>query len=90
MGERNVGRKRRLGNGTSSRRVDWLNSEQHQVHPSPPDVKLIFDAICKQLDSGNRIRAGGRTYHVLRGALTKIKMGYLPPFDFIEWPVDLT
>ena len=88
-GERDDVGKPRLGNGTISRRVDWYSPDQHQVHSSPPDVKLVFDAICKQLDSGRRIRSGGRTYHVLGGALAKIKTGYLPPFDFIEWPADL-
>jgi hypothetical protein len=89
LGERELGRKRRLGNGTISRRVDWYSPEQHQVYPSPPDVKLIFDAICKRLDIGKRIREGGRTYYVLDGALKKIGKGYLPPFDFIEWPTEL-
>lgn len=89
MGERHLGQKRRLGNGTLSRGVDWYSPEQHEVHPIPPDVKLIFDALCKQLDTGKCIRAGERTYHLLDGALNKIKEGYLPPFDFIAWPTDL-
>jgi hypothetical protein len=89
MGEREAGGRRRLGNGEVSRPIDWYSPEQHQVHPSPPDVKLVFDAICKQLDTGKRVRAGGRTYFLLDGALDKIGKGYLPPFDFIEWPTSL-
>lgn len=86
MGERQAGQRRRLGNGIISRRVDWYSPEDHEVYKAPYDVKKVFDAICKQLDTGKRVRTGGRTYHLLECALEKIKNGYLPPFDFIEWP----
>ena len=89
MGERNVEAGKRLGNGEVSRRIDWYDPEAHAVYSAPPEVKEVFDAIRKRLDTGKRVRAGGRTYHLLEGALKKIKEGYLPPFDFIEWPAEL-
>lgn len=89
MGERQHKNGCYLGNGTISRRVDWYCPEKHEICPAPPEVSIVFDAIRKRLDTGKRVRAGGRTYHLLEGALRKIKKGYLPPFDFIEWPVEL-
>jgi len=89
MGEREAGAKRRLGNGDVGRRIDWYSPEKHEVYPAPPEVKSVFDTICKRLNTGKRVRAGGRTYHLLGGALQKIQMGYLPPFDFIKWPSEL-
>jgi hypothetical protein len=89
MGEREIERRRRLGSGTITRRLDWYCPEEHAVYLVPPEVKTVFDAICRLVDTGKRVRAGGRTYHLLEGALRKIKEGYLPPFDFIEWPPEL-
>jgi hypothetical protein len=89
MGERNVEAGQRLGNGDVSRRIDWYDPAAHAVYSAPPEVKEVFDAIRKRLDTRKRVRAGGRTYCLLEGALKKIKKGYLPPFDFIEWPAEL-
>ena len=90
MGERELGNgQRRLGNGEISRPVDWYSPEDHAAYLPPPEVKEAFDQICRRLRSGRRLRAGGRTYNLLDGALTKIKQGYLPPFNFIQWPEKL-
>jgi hypothetical protein len=88
MGERNVEAGQRLGDGDISRRIDWYDPAAHAVYSAPPEVKEVFDAIRKRLDTGKRVRAGGRTYCLLEGAQKKIKKGYLPPFDFIEWPAE--
>jgi len=88
-GERQDEQGCRLGSAMISRRVDWYSPEHHEVYLAPPEVKEVFETICKRLKTGKRVRAGGRTYHLLPGALAKIKQGYLPPFDFIEWPPEL-
>lgn len=89
MGERKIQSVRRLGNGEISRRVDWYSPEKHAVYPAPPEIESVFNAIRRRLDTGKRMRVGGRTYHLLEGALGKISEGYLPPFDFMEWPSEL-
>jgi len=89
MGERQSEDGDRLGDGVISWRLDWYSPKDHEVYLAPPEVEATFDTIRKRLDTGKRVRAGGRTYHLLEGALHKMKKGYLPPFDFIEWPVEL-
>src|SRR6185503_4702574 len=89
LGERYSEQHWRLGNGTISRRIDWYDPKRHQVYTAPSDVKDVFDVICKRINTGKKMRAGGRTYYFLKGALKKIKTGCTPPFDFMEWPKNL-
>lgn len=89
IGERKGKNQHTLGNGFVSRDLKWYDPAAHEVYAAPPEVKGVFDTICKRLDTRVYVHAGVHKYLILGGALKKIKVGYLPPFDFIEWPAEL-
>ena len=79
----------RLGNGDLSRDVDWYRPSDQTIHPAPPEVEIVFNEIRREIDTGRRLRGGVHNYAVLEGASKKLDKGsHLPPFDYIEWPVE--
>lgn len=88
-GEREIKNHYALGSGFISRDLRWYDATAHEVHLAPQNVKATFESIRMRLDTGVYVRAGVHKYLILEGALKKIKEGYLPPFDFIEWPTEL-
>lgn len=86
-GERLDGSGRRLGDGTISWNKWWYEPSLHIEHPTPPDVKTVYDSLLAASNSGVVVSGGVHKYLVLRGALQQLKAGMaLPPFDFIEFP----
>lgn len=89
-GEQVEGENKRLGSGLLSRRIKWYRSSDHSVHPAPPEVQKVFADIKQHIDIDRWLRGGIHNYMVLEDAWAKLtNCGYLPPFDFIELPVNI-
>ena len=78
---------RQFGCGAATFKSAWLDSNEHELYLSPPEVAETYKVICKQLFSKVAVRGGVNNYHVCKQALELAARGpTLPPFDYIPWP----
>ena len=90
QGERMSEGRRLFGSCVVSSHSEWLEMPAKVLHPTPPDVHLLFKRIVAHLSSGIVIKAGVHKYHVCKGVISDPNAAECrPPFDFIPWSKEL-
>lgn len=90
QGERMNEGRRLFGSCVVSSHSEWLEMPAKVLHPTPPEVHLLFKRVVAHLSSGIVIKAGVHKYNVCKGVINDPDaVECRPPFAFIPWSKEL-